>query len=49
MLYADIKLKIEGKELDDAELQGIEISEAVVALEEALPELPEGADWKVEY
>ena len=33
--------------LEDEDLEDIDIAEAIEALEENLPELPKGANWKV--
>jgi len=50
MLYAEVKIYIENDdELIDADLEDIDIVEAVAELEAQLPELPKGAIWRVEH
>jgi len=50
MIYTQIKLSIvdEG-DLTDEDVEEIDIADAVMALDEALPELPKGAKWRVDY
>lgn len=49
-IYAGIKLVIQNDDgIKDSDLDGIiDIGEAVIALEEALPELPAGYKWRVD-
>ena len=56
MLFAEVRLFIESDTPDD-DLESlmtwcseeVEIAPAIQALEEGLPELPQGAKWKVEW
>jgi hypothetical protein len=49
ILYTRIELRIDGEVADDdlEQIDTIDIDDALVALEEALPELPQGARWVV--
>jgi len=50
MRIAQINLTIVNDgDFTDEDLEDIEIADAVVALEQALPELPKGAKWQVDY
>ena len=53
MLWATIRIEVienpDEDELTDSNLEDIDIAEAVIALEDSLPELPKGAGWDVKY